>query len=441
MHAMSAHLALALGLLAWTLLDRDAAAQSGTAAGRLSGRVASIASGSIADATVTLTRLDASASAPLTVTSDRQGAFAFEKLAPGRYHVSPSKSGYTNRQPSAERFDTGREITIRDGEQSLHLELPLYRESSIAGRIAEPDGIPAPDVQVFAAARRGLSHVVLQETRTIAEWNGRYRITGLPPGDYLVVVLPSLSTDPNRMRANAERRAPESSSATRPFFEPTFYPGVTSLMSAETVTVFEGIPVDGIDTWLTPGERHSISGRITWPENAGAENIVIEYANLTAQRSGLWTVPEPGDVFHITSVPRGTVVLLARADSNRGPLAGVITTEVNVDEIDDLELRLDTPGVVEGRIVYETNVPAANREKTVALKQRLLPVSPLYPAPESAVSADGGFRMTGALGLYDFLVGNLRIVRVTQHGRDIPSGRIRVGSGEMLTGIEVLVGR
>jgi hypothetical protein len=49
--------------------------------------------------------------------------------------------------------------------------------------------------------------------------------------------------------------------------------------------------------------------------------------------------------------------------------------------------------------------------------------------------------MTGALGLYDFLVGNLRIVRVTQHGRDIPSGRIRVGSGEMLTGIEVLVGR
>jgi hypothetical protein len=151
-------------------------------------------------------------------------------------------------------------------------------------------------------------------------------------------------------------------------------------------------------------------------------------------------VPEPGDLFHITSVPRGTVVLLARADSNRGPLAGVITTEVNVDEIDDLELRLDTPGVVEGRIVYDTNVPAANREKTVALTQRLLPVSPLYPAPESAVSADGGFRLTGALGLYDFLVGDLRIVRVSQHGRDIPNGRIRVGSGETLSGIEVMVG-
>jgi hypothetical protein len=443
MHAMSTHLALALGLVAWTLLDRDAAAQAGTAAGRISGRVVSLASGSIGDATVTLTRLDASTPAPLTITSDRQGAFIFEKLPPGRYRLSASKSGYTNRQPiqgAVDRFDTGRELTLRDGEHAPHLELPLYRGSSIAGRIAEPDGIPAPDVQVYAAVRRGTSHVVLQETRTTAEWDGRYRITNLPPGQYLVVVLPGVSTDPNRMRANAERRAPESSSATRPFFEPTFYPGETSLTSAEAITVFEGIPVDGIDTWLMPGERHSISGRIAWPENTAAENIVIEYANLTAQRSGLWTVPEPGDVFRISSVPRGTVVLLARADSSRGPLAGVITTEVNVDEIDDLELRLDIPGVIEGRIVYETNVPAATRAKTVVLKQRLLPVSPLYPAPESAISADGVFRLTGALGVYDFLVGDLRIIRVTQHGREIPSGRIRVGSGETLSGIEIVVG-
>ncbi len=448
MHAMSTHLALALGLLTWTILDRDAAAQAGAAAraanaGRISGRVVSIASGSIGDATVTLTRLDASASTPVTLTSDRQGAFTFEQLPPGRYRLAASKSGYTNRQPiqgSIDRFDTGRELTLRDGERAPHLELPLYRESSIAGRVAEPDGIPAPDVQVFAAVRRGTSHVVLQETRTIAAWDGRYRIPALPPGEYLVVVLPSVSTDPNRMRANAERRAPESSSATRAFFEPTFYPGETSLASAEAITVFEGVPVDGIDTWLMPGERHSISGRVAWPENTAAENIVIEYANLTAQRSGLWTVPEPGDLFHITSVPRGTVVLLARADSNRGPLAGVITTEVNVDEIDDLELRLDTPGVVEGRVLYETSVPAANRPSTVVLKQRLLPVSPLYPSPESAISADGGFRMSGALGMYDFTVGDLRIVRVTQHGREIPSGRIRVGSGDTLSGIEVLVG-
>ena len=453
---MSTHVALAAGLLAWMLLEREAVAQPAAAAqaaaaaraaaasGRLSGRVVSIAAGSIADAVVTLTRIEPSAPAPLTITSDRQGAFTFEGVPAGQYRVSASKSGYTNRQPlhaSADRFDTGRELTLRDHEPAPHIELTLYRESSIAGRIAEPDGIPAPDVQVFAAVRRGATYVRLEDTRTVAEWDGRYRITGLPPGDYLVVILPSLSTDPNRMRANAERRAPESSSATRPFFEPMLYPGVTSLAAAETVTVFDGIPVDGIDTWLMPGERHSISGRIVGPENTTAENIVIEYANLTAQRSGLWTVPEPGDLFRITGVPRGTVVLLARADSNRGPLAGVVTTEINVDEIDDLELRLGTPGVVEGRVVYDASVPPANRATQITLKQRLLPVSPLYPAPEGAIGGDGRFRVEGALGTFDFDVPGLRVVRVTQRGREIHDGRIRVALGDSITEFEVLVAK
>jgi len=428
-----------LELLAWTLVAADAAAQPSARSSHISGRVVSVAAGSVPDATITLTPLDGPVP-PVTIVSDRQGAFAFDRIAAGRYHVSAAKSGYTSRQPlraPADRFDTGHEVTVREGEPAAHLELTLHRESSIAGRIAEPDGIPAPDVQVIAAVRRGAGHVLLHETRTIAEWDGRYRITGLPPGEYLVVILPGTSTDPNRMRANAERRAPESSSATRPFFEPTFYPGVTTDAAAETVTVFEGIPVDGIDTWLMPGERHSISGRVLWPEGRVAENIVIEYANLTAQRTGLWTVPEPGDLFRITGVPRGTVVLLARADSDRGPLAGVVTTEVNVDEIDDLELRLGTPGVVEGRIVYEASVPAA---KQIVLKQRLLPVSPLYPTPESAVSPDGRFQIVNALGSFQFEVPGLRVLRVSQHGRDITNGEVRVALGESLTGFEVLVG-
>ena len=97
------------------------------------------------------------------------------------------------------------------------------------------------------------------------------------------------------MRRNAERRAPESSSATRPFFEPMLYPGVTSLAAAETVTVFEGIPVDGIDTWLMPGERHSISGRIVWPE--GLSMLARESAGevqtpVTGRRA---TQLRPGD--------------------------------------------------------------------------------------------------------------------------------------------------
>jgi hypothetical protein len=442
---MSVPLSFVVGLLACAIAAPEAAAQaSGSGTARLSGRVLSTFASAIADATVTLTPIDDAPQQTLSATTDPQGGFSFERLAAGRYRLAALKGGYTNRQPlytPADRFSIDREVTIGHGEHSSPVELTLYRESSIAGRIAEPDGIPAPDVQVFAAVRRGSGHVVLHDTRTVAAWDGRYRIDGLPPGEYLVVVLPGTSTDPNRMRANAERRALESSSATRPFFEPTLYPGVTTDASAETVTVLEGIPVDGIDTWLMPGERHSIAGRVRWPDGVTAENVVIEYANLTAKRTGLWIVPEPGDLFRITGVPRGTVVLLARADSNRGPLAGVITTEVNVDEIDDLELRLDTPGVVEGRVVYETDVPFAARATQIVLKQQLLPVSPLYPVPESRISTDGRFRIENALGLFNVEVPGARILRVMQHGREIADKHIRLATRDTVTGLEVIVGK
>src|SRR6185436_7394969 len=55
-HCMSAHAALTLGLLAWTLLARhgeaESAAQAAAASGRISVRVVSITCGSIADAVV-----------------------------------------------------------------------------------------------------------------------------------------------------------------------------------------------------------------------------------------------------------------------------------------------------------------------------------------------------------------------------------------------------
>lgn len=447
---MSARMPSTLGLLAWTLLAHDAGAQalvsaSSPASGRLSGRVVSTHAGAIAGATISLT----SATSPqFTVTSDPQGHFTFDRLAVGQYRVTASKPGFTNRQTlkaPAPQFDTGIEVTLRDGTQPSHVELTLHHEASIAGRIAEPDGIPAPDVQVFAAVRRDAGHVILTDTRTTTEWDGRYRITGLPPGEYLVVVLPSASADPARIRANAERRAPESSSATRPFFEATLYPGVTSDESARTVTVFEGISVDGIDVWLTPAQRFSISGRVIRPDGTNVENVAIEYANLTAQRSGLWTVPDPGDLFMIAGVPQGTVVLLARADSDRGPLAGVVSTNVGMDDVEDLEIRLVTPGTIEGRIVYEVEVPPSARATRIALKQRLLSVSPLYPVSEGSVSADNRFRIANALGWYEFelpsLPAGVRITRLTVNGRDIPNRTIQIAGGETIGSVEIFVGK
>ena len=72
-------------------------------------------------------------------------------------------------------------------------------------------------------------------------------------------------------------------------------------------------------------------------------------------------------------------------------------------------------------------------------------VSPLYPAPESTIAADGRFRLENALGEYDFELrgrpGGARITRVTRNGQQIPNNHIGVAAGEVVSGIEIRVGK
>jgi len=88
--------------------------------------------------------------------------------------------------------------------------------------------------------------------------------------------------------------------------------------------------------------------------------------------------------------------------------------------------------------VYDASVPPASHAAQIALTQQLLPVSPLYPTPQTTIGADGRFQISGALGVYDLDLPGLRVVRVTQRGREIPNGRIRVGPRESITDLEVV---
>ena len=78
---------------------------------------------------------------------------------------------------------------------------------------------------------------------------------------------------------------------------------------------------------------------------------------MTAQRSGLWLVSDPGGLFTITGVSAGTFVLLARADSAQGPLAAIASTDVSQGDVEDVRLTLVKPGAVEGRLVVRGGYP------------------------------------------------------------------------------------
>jgi hypothetical protein len=298
---------------------------------------------------------------------------------------------------------------------------------------------------VQATVRSGSGRSPLFEARTTSQFDGRYEITGLPPGEYLVgamnLALPTSRPFDASVDTQAERRAIVASSDVHW----TWYPGVADSEPGSAVTLLEGINAEGIDIWLTPSQRFSISGRVFWPVGVAVDNITIDYGDPEGTRSGMWLVSDPGGLFTLSGIAPGALTLLARGETDQGTLIGIASTEVTVDSVEDVRIVVDRPGVIAGRIVYEGNVPQPSRATSIVGVQKLLKVSALYPVPESAVDSSGRFELAGTIGEYEFaldgLASGLAIKRITRNGRSLPMNRINVAAGETIRELEIVVGR
>src|SRR5262245_6274963 len=92
------------------------------------------------------------------------------------------------------------------------------KTGSIAGRISQPDSTPETGAHVVAAVRQRDGSLAPVGS-TMAAWDGRYEISGLPAGEYLVLATP----DPNAKVERLNRHVPPP--------VPTLYPGVPSTES------------------------------------------------------------------------------------------------------------------------------------------------------------------------------------------------------------------
>jgi len=436
-----------------TAVPTDAQVQSPNDAGRIAGHVISAFAELMAGVNVTLGgRDDQGAGVQAQTTTDASGAFSFEQLPPGRYRVIASRQGYTGRQtpdPQAEPwdfFEAGPAVALTEGAQALDVQVVLHRTASIAGRVIHPDGSGAPDVRVQVAIRSGTGRRPLIEAQTTSQFDGRYEITGLPPGEYLVgAINVAMPTRRGVDVTQTTREEMARSVALAAMGHWSWYPGVPDSEPGNAVAVLEGVNAEGIDIWLTPSQRFYVSGRVSWPVGVGVDNITIDYGDPAGAISGLWLVSDPGGLFTLSGIAPGALTMLVRADTDQGTLMGIATTEVTVDSVEDVRIVVDRPGLISGRIVYEGNVPATSRAASLVAVQKLLKVTPLYPSPEASIDQSGRFELRNTLGEYEFdlegLGSGYSIKRVVRNGRVLPLNRLGVAPGETVRDIEIVVGR
>jgi hypothetical protein len=282
-------------------------------------------------------------------------------------------------------------LALTPGLCSAQTSSPASSTGAVAGRIVRPDGLPQPDAQVVLAQRTAAGALRQLSWRARSAADGRYDITGVPPGRYLVLV-----------------RAIGSDVAASGRPDATLFPGVPLAEPGVAVEVVEGLSTEGIDVWLVPSPRRfTLSGRAFGPGGATAfDSLVIEMGRPGARATDVWNSAEGGGLFTIDPAPPGTLILRARATVGDEVLTGLAATTVATNPVEDIRITVRPLIEVTGRVQAAAGrvLPAG---LSVALVPQALEPSVLYPPVAALVDADGRFRTQADAAPLRIVVGGM----------------------------------
>jgi len=350
---------------------------------------------------------------------------------------------------------------------------PPAGTSGISGRVII-DGEPARGVRVAALrwiARSGAREPVPSRGSVLTSDDGTFEVTGLRAGEYLVAAFadrtgreamlgnPVIALPPAVTRPDGSREA----------FTTTFYPGLTTAEDAGVIRLADGRTVRGIELRMVRMPVRDVSGRIVGPsgEPSRAAQAVLRPAAPADQIGGAnvraATVGAGGE-FHFVDVPFGEydLAVLGSPDPSGDH-------RVRVDESleADLEIRLDPPVTIRGRVEFggPDNAPASYDGIRVRLAAAMLRtgagsmIVPVRPdgtfevrgarGSEYRLEADAPLpwqQVTGRIGPFDTLDVPFRLVQDRDDGvvvlasRDTSiSGSVKDASGRPLTNGYVVV--
>jgi hypothetical protein len=242
------------------------------------------------------------------------GTFRFDRLPPGSYALSYSRTGYL--QPRISTGYSSTAIRATAGETVKGLRYGLIPQSVVSGRVVDEEGDPVEGVQVsllafrYAGGMRRLTR--LSETGTTND-RGEYRIARLAAGKYFLQASPERLTPGPALIAAA--RTPGAPLAT---YASTFYPGAIDSAQALRVDLHAGQELSGIDIALQRTTMIRVAGRLI-----GADGAPMPHASLmliSAQsrlQTGFGASADETGNFVLNNVRSGSYILHAFSADNQ----------------------------------------------------------------------------------------------------------------------------
>ena len=433
----------------------NASMPTGTA--RITGRVVAADTGTpIRRAQININSRDAGFNR--NIATDSEGRYELTGLPAGRYRLFVSKAGFVALEYGQARpFEAGKPLDILAGQALEKIDFSLPRGSAITGRITDEFGDPITDVQVEALRYQFVNgERQLVNAGRIAQTDdlGAYRIFGLMPGDYIVRAS---------MRPNMPG-GPRTADADPTGYPGTYYPGVTDVTQAQTVTAMLGQEVASIGFPLVPARLSRISGTVLGSSGqplAGAMVMIRARGSnaLAALRMNMIGNARgqvrPDGTFQLTNVPPGDYTLdVQQRPQNLRNLQDINQAELEFasmpisvsGDIDNLTI-VTTPGVtVSGRVVYQGQAPPKQNVQVTAVPPAggPSPIGALISAKAlggGRVNQDGTFELRGIAGPQLIRVQSMpagwALKSITLDGADITDAPYDFKPGNNVAGLVV----
>jgi hypothetical protein len=332
----------------------------------------------------------------ITATTDSDGKFSFQNLAPGQYTIRAQRPGYFGPMNPQGQYPgaVARPVAV-EANVTAKVELGMVQGGVLRGVVRDPDGELAPNYAVVTG-RPGYTNsgraVWLLTGAMNADDRAEYRWPGFPPGEYYVGVGP---------------RAPGPIANVQDSWARVFYPGVIDPNLARPVTITEGAEVTvNLAAQVKPWGSFKISGvalnplpnlpadPVTGVVNRAATSLILMPLDLTPldnPPTTLWTQlvatnTKPNGEFVLSNVDPGRYELYAMANDipNRRVWTGHMRVEVKDKDITGLNLTVNPGVTLKGEIAVTGSGPALRPE---IVRIQLQPLGTMPPQVGMAVGA------------------------------------------------------